>query len=92
MQTPGIVEIQPIPNARTYLITTVAGEPAIQITVNGDLFPADWHPAMLQHLERRWVHRVRPPLRLVAGGTRPLPVLPADDPYSPPRPPADDTP
>lgn len=79
----GAFEVERIPNARQYVIRTQAGIPAVKVELNGDLFPAAWHPAMLRQLERRWVHRVAPPLQLVANGPgqRPLIQLPEGDPY-----------
>ena len=56
-------------------------ELAVRIEINGEMFPVERHPAMLHDLMRRWVERVRPPLRLVAGEARPMALGPHDDPY-----------
>lgn len=76
----GIFEVEQLPGSRLYTIRTWKGKPAVKVELNGDLFPAAWHPAMLADLERRWVQRVCPPLRLVSGESR-LMSLPDDDPY-----------
>lgn len=75
-----------MPNPTEYTIRAAGGELAIRVEINGNMFPVRWHAAMLADLERRWVHRVRPPrsLRLVVGGReqpQSLIRIPDDDPY-----------
>lgn len=78
----GVFEVERMANPREYTVRTPAGVVAVRVEINGDLFPSAWHAAMLRDLERRWVHRVCPPLRLVAGDSPVCLVLPpADDPY-----------
>lgn len=83
----GVFRIEQMPNSTEYTIRAKGGELAVRVEINGNMFPARWHKAMLADLERRWVHRVRPPrsLRLVSGGGREQPQslirIPDDDPY-----------
>lgn len=83
----GVFRVERMPNSTEYTIRAPDGTLAVRVQINGDLFPSRWHDAMMLDLERRWVHRVRPPrsLRLVSGGgreeTQPLMSIPDDDPY-----------
>jgi hypothetical protein len=77
----GVRRVEQVPEARTYTLRAHTGELAVRIEINGALFPAAWHQAMLHDLMRRWVERVRPPLQLVAGGPRPVAVGSLEDPY-----------
>lgn len=77
----GVRQVERMPACREYTLRAHTGELAVRIEVNGEMFPAEWHPAMLHDLMRRWVDRVRPPLRLVAGEPKALALGPHDDPY-----------
>ena len=77
----GVRQVEQMPAAREYTLRAHTGELAVRIEINAEMFPVEWHPAMLHDLMRRWVQRVRPPLKLVAGEGRPLGLGPHDDPY-----------
>lgn len=77
----GVRQVERAPVSREYTLRAHTGELAVRIEINGEMFPVEWHPAMLHDLMRRWVERVRPPLQLVAGEARPLALGPHDDPY-----------
>lgn len=80
---PTIVEVAPVPNARVYVISAHDGEPAMKVELNTDLYPVEWHARILRDMERRYVYRRRPPIRLQGTKASPIPLLKAalDDPY-----------